>query len=500
MQFQPVIGMEVHVETKTQSKMFCSCQNDLGLETRPNINICPICTAHPGTLPVPNKEALVKLTRFGKALNCCISDYTWFERKSYFYPDLPKGYQITQYQRPLCYEGTLDIPVEYDKQVGITRIHMEEDTGKLHHVAGTRKSYVDYNRAGIPLMELVTEPDIRSGEEARLFCEELQLILRYLDISDANMEKGQMRCEVNISLREEGSHVFGTKVEIKNLNSFRAVENAIAYEIQRQSYLLEDGGEIIQETRGWDDAKGQTFSQRKKENADDYRYFLEPDIPPFETEELQQRASEGMTELPATKRERFTEEYGLDKQKSDTLVKDKYLAFYYEAVISELGEWMSSKHPEITDIAASDYGQKCMKLALNYLLTELKPLEYEAQGGFVNPRITAENYAEFITIIGDGIVSSSGAQQLLGLMFETGGDPQDIVDEHKLAQVSDSSALDTVIQTVIDNNSDVVEKVQNGKTQSIKFLVGQVMKETKGSANPEVAQQMLEARILGQDE
>lgn len=500
MQFHPVIGMEVHVETKTQSKMFCSCQNDLGLETRPNLNICPICTAHPGTLPVPNKEALVKLTRFGKALNCHISDYTWFERKSYFYPDLPKGYQITQYQRPLCYDGTLDIPVEYDKQVGITRIHMEEDTGKLHHVAGTSKSYVDYNRAGIPLMELVTEPDIRSGEEARLFCEELQLILRYLDISDAHMEKGQMRCEVNISLQEEGSDVFGTKVEIKNLNSFRAVENAIAYEIQRQSYLLDDGEKIVQETRGWDDAKGETFSQRKKENADDYRYFLEPDIPPFETEELQQRASDGMTELPANKRKRFAYEYGLDPEKSYTLVKDKFLAFYYEAVISELREWIRSKHPEVGDIETSDYGKKLTKLALNYLLTELKPREYQAQGTFARPRITPENYAEFITIVGDGVVSSSGAQQVLEIMFETGGDPQDIVEEQGLTQVSDSTALDGVIQTIVDNHPDVVEKIQNGKKQSIKFLVGQVMKETKGSANPEVAQGMLEERILGKED
>ena len=495
-EFEAVIGMEVHVESKTQSKMFCSCKNDLGLETIPNTNICPICTAQPGTLPVPNREALVKLARFGKALECSIADYTWFERKSYFYPDLPKGYQITQYERPLCYGGRLEIQTaERQKNIRITRIHMEEDTGKLSHTAGTTKSLVDYNRAGIPLMELVTEPDIRTAEEARTFCEELQMILRYLDISDADMERGQMRCEVNISLRPKGTESFGTKVEIKNLNSFRAVENCITYEILRQTQVIQSGESVIQETRGWDDVKGKTFAQRKKENAHDYRYFIEPDIPPFETSEIQAEASQGISELPLAKRKRFMEEYGLTEQQVYALVREKAVAHYYEATLSELLEWYRSKNPEIFEPAIDSGYRKLRKLTTNYLLTELLRLFADKNISFETPSITAENYAEFITIVGSGEISSSAAQTVLAAMVETGGDPSEIIDSQGLRQVNDTDALLKVVQDVISQNSEVVENYRGGNLNAIQFLVGQVMKQTKGSANPQIARQILEENL-----
>ncbi len=495
-EFEAVIGMEVHVEAKTESKMFCSCKNDLGLETTPNTNICPVCTAQPGTLPVPNKEALVKLSRFGKALECTIADYTWFERKSYFYPDLPKGYQITQYERPLCYDGRLEIQTsEKQKNIRITRIHMEEDTGKLSHSGGGSKSLVDYNRAGIPLMELVTEPDIRTAEEAHVFCEELQMILRYLDISDADMERGQMRCEVNISLRPKGREQFGTKVEIKNLNSFKAVANSITYEMARQEQVITSGGEVIQETRGWDDTKNQTFPQRKKENADDYRYFIDPDIPPFETSEIQKTASLGLSELPLAKRKRFMEEYDLNDQQTRALVREKAVSMYYEATLSELLEWYRSKNPDVFEPALDSGYKDLAKLATNYLLTELLRLFAEHSISFEKPSITPENYAEFITIVGAKEISSSAAQTVLASMVSTGGDPSEIIESKGLRQVNDTDALGKIVAAVISENPEVVENYRSGNVNVVQFLVGQVMKQTKGSANPQIARQLLEESL-----
>ena len=489
-EYEAVIGMEVHVESKTKSKMFCACANGLGLEDKPNIHICPICTGHPGTLPVPNRKALVKLARFGQALNCQISDYTWFERKSYFYPDLPKGYQITQYERPLCYDGEIEIMTSQGvKHIRITRIHMEEDTGKLSHING--KTVVDYNRAGLPLMELVTEPDIRNAEEAKVFCEELQLILRYLDISDGDMDKGQMRCEVNISLREKGAEAFGTKVEIKNLNSFRVVEQAIAYEIIRQSEVLNQGGEVVQETRGWDDAKAITFSQRKKENANDYRYFVEPDIPPFETSAIVADAASIKAELPIAKRQRFTTQYNLQAQQIEILVRNKALADYFEQAISELEAWIKSENKQL----AEDDHSKLIKLSANYLLTELIKHYSEKGFNFKNSPITAENYAEFIKIVFSGEVSSTGAQTLLLQMLETGSEPSDIVESQGLKQVNDTDALQKIIDQVILEQAKVVEDYRSGNENVIQFLVGQVMRYSKGSANPQIAKQLLHDTI-----
>ncbi|MEX0598894.1 MAG: Asp-tRNA(Asn)/Glu-tRNA(Gln) amidotransferase subunit GatB [Candidatus Paceibacterota bacterium] len=489
-EYEAVIGMEVHVESKTKSKMFCACVNGLGLEDKPNIHICPICTGHPGTLPVPNREALVKLARFGQALNCQISEYTWFERKSYFYPDLPKGYQITQYERPLCYDGEIEIMTSKGmKHIRITRIHMEEDTGKLSHING--KTVVDYNRAGLPLMELVTEPDIRNAEEAKVFCEELQLILRYLDISDGDMDKGQMRCEVNISLREKGTEAFGTKVEIKNLNSFRVVEQAIIYEMTRQGEVLNQGGEIVQETRGWDDTKAITFSQRKKENANDYRYFVEPDIPPFETTAIVLDADSIKAELPIAKRQRFTTQYNLQAQQIETLVKNKALADYFEQVISELEAWIKTDNKRLAESEHS----KLIKLSANYLLTELIKHYSEKGFRFKDSPITAENYAEFVKIVFSGEVSSTGAQTLLSKMLETGSDPSEIVEAEGLRQVSDTGALQAIVDQVILEQGKVVSDYRDGNENVIQFLVGQVMRYSKGSANPQVAKQLLHDTI-----
>jgi len=353
-EYFPTIGLEIHAELKTKTKMFCSCLNDPE-EKRPNINICPICLGHPGTLPVINEEAVKKVIKVGLALNCEISKHSFFERKNYFYPDLPKGYQISQYQVPLCKNGFLEID---GRKIRIRRVHLEEDTGRLLH----QKNYslVDFNRAGVPLMELVTEPDIKSAKEARKFAQELQLILKYLGVSDADMEKGQMRTEANVSLSKKENEL-GTKVEIKNLNSFKAVEEAIEYEIARQTEILKNKKKVIQETRGWDDVKKQTFSQREKEEAKDYRYFPEPDLPPLEiTPEMIASIRAEIPELPQQRRERFKKEYQLDEKSIEIFVQQKELGEFFEKVISELPPNLNQK-----DLLAM------IKLSANYIISDL---------------------------------------------------------------------------------------------------------------------------------
>jgi len=495
--YEPVIGLEIHMQSKTNTKMFCSCTNGLGLEETPNIHICPVCTAHPGTLPVPNRRALVNLAAVGFSLNTEISPYTWFERKSYFYPDLPKGYQISQYERPLCANGVLRFATsEGETAVGIRRVHMEEDTGKLQHEADGSTTSIDYNRAGVPLMELVTEPDIKNGEEASAFCEQLQLILRYLGVSDADMEKGQMRCEVNISMKDTETEEWGTKVEVKNLNSFRSVRDSIEYEIERQTTALTEGSQLVQETRGWDMERHQTFSQRGKEEAHDYRYFWEPDIPPFHTDTIRVEAQAQLVELPYAKKTRFGEQYAIEGEKADTLVKDKALANYFEQVVSELRVWAVQAYQEVNDdnVLESEVYASLVKQSVNYLLTELIRQQYE-YGGFDKPRVTAENFAEFITIVNNGTVSSSGAQTLLEEMVKTEGDPSQIVEAKNLAQISDEGQLEAVVNTVIENNPNSVSDYQNGNTKAIQFLVGQIMKETKGKANPQMARDLLTEKL-----
>lgn len=464
--YQPTIGLEIHVELKTKTKMFCGCLND-PLEKEPNTNICPVCTAQPGSMPVINEEAVHSVIKTGLALNCQVAEKSWFERKNYFYPDLPKGYQISQYEAPLCLGGELS-------GVKIRRIHLEEDTGRLIHDRGPH-SLVDYNRAGVPLMELVTEPDIHSAEEARKFAQDLQMILRYLRISDADMEKGQMRVEANISLD------LGTKVEVKNLNSFKSVERAIKYEINRQQVILEDDGKVEHETRGWNDAKQETFSQRTKETSDDYRYFPEPDLPPMDISKTDvEKLKAEVPELPASRKERFEKEYKLPEKSAEVLVSFKNLGDFFEQTISELTAWLESGKIK-TDI------DRLIVLSSNYIITEF-PKFVPASNEI---KITPENFAELIYMTFIGEISSSGAQEVLKEMFRTGGDPSQIIESKNLKQVSNAEELEAVIKEVIKNNPQPVEDYKKGKETALQFLVGQVMKTSKGKANPKLIDKIL---------
>jgi len=495
MNYQPVIGLETHVELNTKSKMFCDCLNDPN-ERHPNVNICPTCTAQPGSLPVINKEAVRKVIKTGLALNCQIPEYSKFDRKNYFYPDLPKGYQISQYDMPLCKEGYLEID---GKKIRIRRVHLEEDTGRLVHPKGEDYSLVDFNRAGIPLMELVTEPDLRLAKEARRFSEELQLILRYLSVSDADMEKGQMRAEVNISLlpatdshrletdlRGYKDNELGTKVEIKNLNSFRAVEKALDYEIERQAKVLKTGKKVIQETRGWDDIKGVTVSQREKEEAHDYRYFPEPDLPILHlgTPEYLNEIKAEIPELPQQKRERLRREYELDEKSIDFFVFNKDLGEYFEKVVSEFDPRLP--HTKIFNL---------IKLATNYLITDLQGLLKGASVSGEDFLITPENFAEFITLIYEGKISSKIAKMVLGEMFKTGADPSHIIEEKGLIQITDTATIEKIIKEVISKNQKAVEDFKKGKAHAFQYLIGQIMAQTKGKASPPIVRDILKKTL-----
>ncbi|MDF1498076.1 MAG: Asp-tRNA(Asn)/Glu-tRNA(Gln) amidotransferase subunit GatB [Patescibacteria group bacterium] len=490
MKYEPVIGMEVHIELKTKSKMFCSCANNPD-EIQPNKNICPVCIGYPGTLPVANKEAIEDTIKTALALGCRIAEHSKFDRKNYFYPDLPKGYQISQYDQPISEGGFLEIN---GRKINITRIHLEEDTGKLVHPNGANYSLVDLNRAGTPLMELVTEPEIKSSQEAKEFCRQLQLIVKYLGVSDADMEKGHMRCEANISIKLVGQKEFGTKVEIKNLNSFRAVERSIEYEIKRQAEVLDDGGKIVQETRGWNADEQKTYSQRKKEEAHDYRYFPEPDLPPlnltkkaglFDVEKIR----ESIPELPLFKKNRFINQYKLTEENARIFSEDKELANFFEEIVSELREWIKAKGIDGNRL------DKLTKLTANYILTELQRLLYKNGNSVVDCSITAENFAEFISLINEGKISSSGAQVMLSEMYKTGGDPSNILDEKELTQVSDESEIERIVDEIIKNNQKSVDDYKSGKKVALKFLMGQAMKESKGKANPQVVGEMLKRKL-----
>jgi len=467
MKYQPTIGLEIHAELKTKTKMFCDCLND-SLEKKANKNICPICTGQPGVLPVINKKAIDMVIKTGLALDCRIAKKTWFERKNYFYPDLPKGYQISQYEAPICEKGKLG-------NVRITRIHLEEDAGKLVHKGSD--SLVDFNRAGVPLMELVTEPDITSIEQAKKFGQELQLIFRYLGISDADMEKGQMRVEANISLD------MGTKVEIKNLNSFKAVERGIKYEIERQKDILEAGDKVIHETRGWNEIKQKTFSQRTKETSDDYRYFPEPDLPPLEISKKDiEKIRAEIPELPQARQERFKKEYKIPQSNIETLTIYKNLGDFFEASISELRAWLKSGKIK-TNI------QPLIKLTANYIITEFPKLAGK------EVKITPENFAELIYLTFVGEISSSGTQEVLKEMFKKGGDPSQIIKSKGLKQVSKEEDLEKIVEKIIKNNPQPVKDYKKGKETALQFLVGQVMKESKAKANPKVANKLLKNKL-----
>ncbi len=486
--YYPTIGLEVHIELNTASKIFCSCANDSDAQ-EPNINICPVCTGQPGSLPVVNREAIIKIVKTGLALDCEIAEESKFDRKNYFYPDLPKGYQISQYDKPFCQKGKLKIK---EREIRITRIHLEEDAGKLVHPKESNYSLVDFNRAGVPLMELVTEPDIHSAQEAKEFAEELRLILRYLQVSSADMEKGELRVDANISLSSDRKKL-GDKVEIKNINSFKAIEKAINYEIERQKEILDKKERIYQETRGWDEDKQKTILQRSKEESHDYRYFPEPDLPAISIKEEgidldHMKAS--IPELPKEKRERFKKEYGLDEESVEIFINDRDSADYYEKVISELNNWI--KEEDIKSEIAKEESLKLSKAAANYILGDLRSLL--KKDGIENI-ITPENFAELIKLIHKKEISSKIAKILLQEMLKSGADPSNIIEEKGLSEMSDSKELALIIKEIISQNEKAVDDLKQGKEASLQFLIGQVMAKTKGKANPESVKKIIEKEL-----
>lgn len=465
--YKPTIGLEIHAELKTKTKMFCDSKNDPD-EIKPNVNICPVCMAHPGTLPVINKEAVKHVLKMGLAINGRIADFTEFDRKNYFYPDIPKGYQISQYKYPLISGGNL-------AGVDVTRIHLEEDTARSTHDTGS-ESLVDFNRAGLPLMELVTEPVVKDAEQAVKFARELQLILRYLGAGDANLEKGEMRVEANISVSKTST--FGTKVEVKNLNSFKAVERATNFEIERQIKLIERGGEVVQETRGWDESKQQTFSQRIKENSEEYRYFPDPDLPKLKISEISEFSEEilqkEMPTLPDEKRTVFAS-WGINDDAVEVFVQESLL----------LGVFIE----EIAEIFEND--KKLIKLASNYITSDLLGLYKESGLPDVLP-VAPKDFASLINMANSGDISSRGAKDILKILLENkGGDPKEIAEKNGLIQKSDEGEIKSVVEGIIAANESVVLEYKSGKESSLQFLVGQGMKETKGSANPQILKKIL---------
>lgn len=474
MDYVPTIGLEIHAELKTQTKMFCSSKNDAN-EKRPNINICPVCLAHPGTLPVINKGAVKHVLRVGLALGGKLADYTEFDRKNYFYPDLPKGYQLSQYEYPLVSGGELE-------GVVITRVHLEEDTASSLHDEVSGVTTIDYNRAGLPLMELVTEPVITSAEQAGAFARELQLLLRYLGASEANMEKGEMRVEANISMGKKGE--MGTKVEIKNLNSFNAMERAVRYEIARQSKLLEEGKVVAQETRGWDEAKQATFAQRVKEGSADYRYFPDPDLPSLRLSEVTDfRAvalSSSLPELPKERRDRYTK-IGLKEQDSRILTSEPVLSEFFDAVIGFLGE------------------SGAAQLTANYIANDLVNLTRDADKRDteyldkidMNPA----NFAKVMSMVTARRISSRVAKDLLAEIYRNDVDPEAIALERGLLIQSDSDALANLVDQIIADNVAAVSEYKNGKSSALEFLIGQAMKTTRGSADPATLRECFLAKL-----
>jgi len=510
----PIIGMEIHVELKTKSKMFCSCANNPDRDA-PNTNICEICLAHPGTLPVPNKVAIEWTVKIAKALGCRINELSKFDRKHYFYPDLPKGYQISQYDQPIGEHGAIELQFPTGKnhrdsvKVGITRVHLEEDTAKLNHgTAGD--TLVDFNRAGVPLVEIVSDPDIQSATEAKTYCQEIQMILRYLSVSDADMEKGHLRCEANVSIQEEGKFVIengivralgdyelNNKIELKNINSFRAIEKATEYEIKRQTELATKGKEWGPETRGWDDTKGETILQRVKESAADYRYFPEPDIPPFHP--LQIAGEFVLPELPAARRNRLHTEYGFSYADAYLLASDAHWAAFTEGVMSELTEWLRSlpeTHKEGEAIAEGKHAQLA-KLAGGWLTSKLMGAMAERKIDIRILKLKPENFAEFITLIHAGRINSTNAQKLLADMLDSNVDmdPTHIMEEKGYGQIADENALGAVVDEVIKNNPKQVEQYKAGKIPLLQFLKGMAMKATEGSADPQVVEKLLKEKL-----
>jgi len=479
-EYEPVIGLETHVELYTNTKMFCGCRLSFGEEK--NIYTCPVCLGHPGSLPVINKKAIEYAAKIALTLNCKIKKYTIFHRKNYFYPDMPKNYQISQYDLPLGVGGYLDVDMgSYIRRVRITRVHMEEDTGKLLHkgttgrISESEASIVDFNRAGTPLIEIVTEPDIRSPEEAKEYMITLRNLILFLDVSDCSMEEGSLRCDANVSVRKTGEDKIGTKTEIKNLNSFKFLQKGLEYEVKRQVKVLEAGGEVIQQTRHYDSKTGTTKALRSKEEAHDYRYFPEPDLVPIYIEDkMIEDIRKTIPELPSVKAKRFEKQYSLPKYDSSFLANNKGLADYFEQCCRHYNN---------------------AKNIANWIMSDFSALLNKEKMTIKDSRVTPENLCKMLEIIDKGKINSKIAKSVFEEMFSTGGNPQKIIEDRGLEQISDEGLLEAIIEEVIKDNPGAVEQFKEGKDKAIGFLIGRVMAKTKGKANPGIVNDIITKKL-----
>ncbi|MFZ2322366.1 MAG: Asp-tRNA(Asn)/Glu-tRNA(Gln) amidotransferase subunit GatB [Ignavibacteriaceae bacterium] len=470
--YEAVIGLEVHAQLLTESKAFCGCSTKFG--NSPNSNVCPVCLGHPGVLPVLNKKVVEFTVLMGLATNCKINEHSIFARKNYFYPDLPKGYQISQYEEPICENGFIQVTPKdgTSKKIGITRIHMEEDAGKSIHDQSPL-TLVDVNRCGVPLMEIVSEPDIRTAEEAYLYLNKIKQIVQYLEICDGNMEEGSLRCDANISVRLKGETKLGVKTEIKNMNSFRNVERAIDFEINRQIELIEDGEKIVQQTLLWDADLNESYPMRSKEEAHDYRYFPDPDLLPVIVDEKWKTEIENiLPELPEAKQQRFVTDFSLPLYDSEILIQTKQFANYYEEVIS----------------VTSDY-----KTASNWVISEVLAVVNDKKISISDFPITPVNLGKLIELIKSGTISGKIAKEVFAIMLNDNSDPEQIVKEKNLVQISDTSEIESIIQKIIEKNPSQVQEYVSGKEKVFGFFVGQVMKESKGKANPKLVNDLLKS-------
>ncbi|MCH1641948.1 Asp-tRNA(Asn)/Glu-tRNA(Gln) amidotransferase subunit GatB [Paenibacillus timonensis] len=474
--YETVIGLEVHVELHTKTKIFCGCSTEFGAP--PNTHTCPVCLGHPGVLPVLNRQAVDYAMKAAMALNCEIGDVSKFDRKNYFYPDSPKAYQISQYDQPIGLNGYIDIEVDgKTKRIGITRLHLEEDAGKLTHVDGGYASLVDFNRVGTPLVEIVSEPDISSPEEARAYLEKLRAIMLYCEVSDVKMEEGSMRCDANISLRPQGQKEFGTRAELKNMNSFRGVVRGLEYEQLRQAEILDEGGEVVQETRRWDETQGKTFSMRGKEEAHDYRYFPDPDLVTLHIDQAwKDRIRETIPELPDARKARYASEYGLPEYDAGVITSSKALADLFESSLAYT---------------------KDAKAVSNWIMGDLLGYLNSNSLELSDVKLTGQGLGEMIGLLEKGTISSKIAKTVFKEMLQSGKLPQQIVEEQGLVQISDEGAILAIVQEVVANNPASVEDYKAGKEKAIGFLVGQVMKQSKGKANPGLVNKLLVEVLKG---